>query len=114
MNRGYSVFEVLVAFAIMAMVLAALLPGQAKLLAHAKSSEEKALAHDYALSRLARLGVSEPVSTGEQSFEFAEWIVVERTTPIDESGDLVEVTVMIADGAGVTLAKATSIRTVAP
>lgn len=63
-SRGYSVFEVLIAFAIMSLVLSALIPGQARLLARASSGDQELLALDYAQSRLAQLGVSEPLEPG--------------------------------------------------
>ena len=70
MNRrsGYSIIEVLIAFAVMSMPLAVLLPGQTRLLGRAGTAAERALAHDYALSRRDMVGVlgaeTPPPSTG--------------------------------------------------
>lgn len=66
MNRraGYSILEVLIAFAVMSMTLAVLLPGQTQLLGRAATASERALAHDYALSRLEVahvLGSADPI-----------------------------------------------------
>ena len=54
-RAGYSLLEVLVAFAILTMVLTVLLPGKTALLMRLPEKEEHFLAYDYALSRLARL-----------------------------------------------------------
>ena len=51
-RSGYSILEVLIAFAVMSMTLAVLLPGQTQLLGRAGTASERALAHDLALSRL--------------------------------------------------------------
>ncbi len=69
LRAGYSVFEVLVAFGIMALVLSALLPGQAQLLARASGGDEAILAHDFALSRIAHLSAVRPIEPGETTFE---------------------------------------------
>ncbi|GFE51964.1 hypothetical protein So717_37170 [Roseobacter cerasinus] len=53
-RKGFSLLEVLVAFAIMALVFAALLPGQSDLLARAHRSNDHLLANDI-LASLAAL-----------------------------------------------------------
>lgn len=56
-RSGYSVIEVLIAFAVMSMTLAVLLPGQLQLLARAGTAADRALAHDLTLSRLESMRV---------------------------------------------------------
>ena len=56
-DAGYSLFEVLIAFAVMAFVLAALLPGQVRFIAQANDASDSLLAQDFAYSRLARIGL---------------------------------------------------------
>ena len=79
-QAGFSVFEVLVAFTIMALVLSALLPGLARLLARATSGEDAVLAHDLALSRLATLAVEEPLVAGQSTTEHGTWQSIEIIT----------------------------------
>lgn len=85
-KSGYSVFEVLLAFTIMSLVLSALLPGQARLLARANDSEASLIAHDYALSRLAHLGTSEPLVAGSSVFQDGELQILQSVT---EQADVV-------------------------
>ena len=51
-RAGFSLLEVLIAFAVMAAVLGALAPGQAAMAARVGEAAERLLAADYALSRL--------------------------------------------------------------
>lgn len=74
-SAGYSLFEVLLAFSILAMVLATLLPGQAALLRRATDGPSQVLAHDYALSKLASLGVDAPLLAGETQTIYRGWKV---------------------------------------
>ncbi|MCU0910465.1 MAG: prepilin-type N-terminal cleavage/methylation domain-containing protein [Rhodobacteraceae bacterium] len=78
-NRaGYSLLEVLIAFAVMAMVLAVLIPGQARLLALAGAGGDRVLALDYAASRLDALGLAEPLMIGTRETVYRTWRVTER------------------------------------
>jgi general secretion pathway protein I len=79
-RAGYSLLEVLVAFTIMAMVLAALIPGQANLLRRTTENEARLLATDYAASRIDRLGVSEPFDPGRREHSYRNWRAVEDVT----------------------------------
>ena len=51
-RAGFSLLEVLIAFAVMAAVLGALVPGQAAMAARTGEAAGRLLAADYALSRL--------------------------------------------------------------
>lgn len=110
MNRaaGYSVFDVLVAFAIMSLVLAALLPGQAKLLSRASETDNVLLAQDFALSRLAELRALEPVP-GQAAQMFGEWTLTERITRKMSNTtlgvDVFDVTIVVSDASGAELAR---------
>ncbi len=84
-SAGYSLVEVLVAFAIMATVLAVLLPGSAKLYARLPDQNERLLAYDYALSRLSRLGVETPLRIGEESGTYRDIWQWTETIETDES-----------------------------
>lgn len=64
MRAGYSLLEVLVAFALMTMILTALIPGQARLSDHQTKAVQQYLAIDYALSRMATLGLN-GIANGE-------------------------------------------------
>ena len=75
MNRkaGYSLFEVLVAFAIMSFVLSALLPGQTRLLQRVETTDAQTLATDYAIS-LANLAAVTPIEQWhDETFEYRNW-----------------------------------------
>ena len=54
-RAGFSLLEVLIAFAVMAAVLGALVPGQAAMAARTGEAAERLLAADYALSRAGAL-----------------------------------------------------------
>jgi Tfp pilus assembly protein PilV len=86
-TAGYSLMEVMIAFAIMAIVLAALVPGQASLLRRAQVSDTALLAADYAASQLDLIGVSEPVFSGRRETRYRDWRIVETsaTQPLAES-----------------------------
>ncbi len=113
-DAGFSLFEVLVAFAIMTMVLAALLPGQAKFLARASGGDDRLLAQDYALSRIARLGVSEDIAEGATSHALGDWQVIEQASLRTGNDDrlVFDVTVIVRDGVDHELARAVTIRSV--
>ncbi len=110
---GYSLFEVLIAFAIMSVVLAALLPGQAALLARAKNQEQTLLAHEYALSRLAALGIAEDVAMGQVAYDYRDWAVNVFATPGIGSIAFSEtqiISVTISDNSGRALASVETAR----
>ena len=97
-KAGYSLFEVLIAFAIMTMVLSVMLPGQAQLVKRAKEQDQLLLAHDYALSRLAHIGISEPIDLGRWEETYRDWevqISVEQGDPFQ----VLEVSVFNKNGA---------------
>ena len=111
-RAGYSVFEVLIAFAIMALVLSALLPAQARLLARASREDETMLAYDFALSRLAVLSVVRPIELGQRTFVQGPWqaqqsIVATRTT---DTHTIYEMTVVVLSGNSDELARAAALR----
>ena len=54
-RAGFSLLEVLIAFAVMAAVLGALVPGQAAMAARTGEATGRLLAADYALSRAGAL-----------------------------------------------------------
>jgi len=74
-QKGYSLFEVLIAFFIMSSVLAALLPTNVSLFSSMNRTQERLLAQDYAQSRLATLGISRPLRSGSEQGSYSEiWI----------------------------------------
>lgn len=111
-RSGYSVFEVLVAFAIMALVLSALLPGQARLLMRATSSDDAVLGHDLALSRLATRSVVGPWVAGETTTAHGAWQSVEQITSGETIGSVTryDLTVTILNADGREIARATTLR----
>lgn len=115
-RAGYSVFEVLIAFTIMSLVLSALLPGQAKLLSQALESESALLAHDVALSRLARLGTSEELTSGQMILEDGPWRIVQRVLQSANSSvdlDVFDIVIAVEDANQRELARITAERSVA-
>lgn len=74
-RKGYSLFEVLVAFVIMSLVLAALIPGQSSLLSRATAQEDQILAMDFAHSVLAEFGVSRDIVPGAGTERYRDWVV---------------------------------------
>lgn len=112
-QAGYSLFEVLIAFAVMTMVLSAILPHQAKFLERSNSSSKRAEAADIAYSRLSELGVARAVSPGEISDTVGDWTLYQRIEPYTvtaSDADLAEVTVEVRDAAGNVLFQAVEIR----
>lgn len=95
-RAGFSLLEVLVAFAIMALVLSALIPGQVGLLQRATQSGERVLAQDYALSRLAGLGLSEPFPSGTQEARYGNWRVIEAVEV--KAPGIIQVSVTVYSG----------------
>lgn len=116
-QSGYSVLEVLIAFAIMSLLLATLLPGQAKILSRATEGEENLLAHDVALSRLARLGHSEEILAGQTDFEDGPFRVQQDVRASSASSgrlQLFDVTVVVWNANGKELARVTTQRALEP
>ncbi|NSX56918.1 type IV pilus modification PilV family protein [Parasulfitobacter algicola] len=115
MNRkaGYSLLEVLIAFAVMSLVLAALLPGQAKLLSRTTEADRRLLAQDYALSRLDQIGITTPLEIGQMTQNYRNWTVEEVITEHptrDNAIQLLQVRVIISAQGGNVLATVDSIR----
>ena len=77
-RAGYSLFEVLIAFAIMTMVLTALIPGQARLLSRVAKQDDRFLAQDYAYSRMAEIGITSPLEEGTLTDKYRDWLIAEE------------------------------------
>jgi len=110
-RAGFSLFEVLVAFAILSLVLTALIPGQARLLSRAADAEQKALAFDYALSKAAELNVIEPLTVGTTRHSYRGWDVVQETLPLEatEQGQIVETQIRVSLSGGRELTRLTRV-----
>lgn len=90
-RKGYSLLEVLIAFVILTLVLAALLPGQARLLDRASIQEQQLLAHDYALSLVATIGTSTPPDIGTTDSTYRNWNITTTIAPSEILGDAARV-----------------------
>lgn len=114
MNRkaGYTLFEVLVAFAIMALVLAVLLPRQTLLLQRTVGLQDRAMAQELALSELARLGGELPVRAGSETDAYGPWQIRRTVVERERIGEqqAYDVTVEILDGSDRPLANMTVIK----
>ena len=112
MNRrsGYTLLEVLIAFAIMASVLAVILPGQSQLLRQSSGAEATFLATDYAQSRMDRLAVSDVLTPGVQTEVYRDWRVAIETRPLIDFDAYFSVTISIEDARGRQIATAQSIK----
>lgn len=114
-RAGYSLFEVLIAFVIMTMVLAALIPGQARLLGSAGVQEERLLAHDYALSRITQMGVTEALVPGVFQDSYRNWQINTKVATGQATVSSLEtmiITVTISDAKGRTLASVESLQAI--
>lgn len=100
-RAGYSILEVLIAFAIMSMTLAVLLPGQTQLLGRAGSAAERALAHDLALSRIETIAF---LGFGPATDTFDGWRVEQAVSAVDGQR---QVTVSVFATGGQQLAQVT-------
>lgn len=113
-NRaGYSLFEVLVAFAVMTMVLSVVLPRQAEFLERSTTSSQRAIAADIAYSRLSELSVTRDLSPGESADIVGDWTLSQRVEPhfmMDSEIDLVEIAIEILDRTGNVLFQTSEIR----
>ena len=77
-NDGYTTLEVLVAFSVMLIVLATMLPGQSQLFVDRNKARLELLATDLAHSHLATFGVTEPPRAGTQTMVFENWTIVKQ------------------------------------
>ncbi|WP_208353092.1 type IV pilus modification PilV family protein [Pseudaestuariivita rosea] len=112
-KAGYSLLEVLIAFAVMSLVLAALLPGQAKLLSRTVEADQRLLAQDYALSRLDQIGITTSLEIGQLTQTYRSWTVEEVITELpvqDDAIPLLQIRVTISTNDGTVLATVDSIR----
>ena len=91
-RSGFSLLEALVAFAILTLVLGVLLPTNDILLERSRDGAQQFLAHDFALSQLAKLGVSDPLPSQEQRQTYGTWLTVVR---VDRSDIQISITVEI-------------------
>lgn len=108
-RAGYSLFEVLLAFAIMAMILSVLLPRQTDMLRRIQAVDAQALAHDYAMSRLALATVVGPLNAGTTTDTYRAWTVTETIQNAPLGGTNLSawtVRVVIEDATGTPLAEA--------
>ncbi len=102
-RAGYSLLEVLIAFAVMSLVLSAVVPNQALLLSLASDQEQKVLALDFAVSISERLGIDAPIKLGVSETTYGDWrvqTIVESYGASDYLPDLAQahITISGADG----------------
>ncbi|WP_457645936.1 prepilin-type N-terminal cleavage/methylation domain-containing protein [Profundibacter sp.] len=112
-RAGYSLFEVLIAFAILTLVLTALIPGQARLLARVQKQDDSFLAQDYAFSRMAQIGVVTPLAEGTTNETYRDWRIVETMaeTRLDEPDiPLYKISIDVLSQSGNTLAHVETLR----
>ncbi|WP_322892202.1 MULTISPECIES: type IV pilus modification PilV family protein [unclassified Yoonia] len=114
-RAGYSLLEVLIAFVILTVILAALIPGQSQLLIRATMQEQQSLAHDYALSRIALLGTAEPLALGIVEDRYRDWSViidVQASDMISTVTEIFQITVTIRDMQNRQMAKVKTLRAI--
>jgi len=81
-NRsGNSLFEVLIAFAIMSMVLVALIPNQSSLLARSTDQNNTSLAYEYLLSKQAEILTNPASNTSSQTHIYWDWHINYEVSP---------------------------------
>ncbi|WP_092778469.1 hypothetical protein [Jannaschia pohangensis] len=104
--------ETMIAFAVMAAVLAVLLPGTTTLLQRTADDADRTLALDYAASRMARLGISEPIIVGASQENYRDWTVAINVIPNAVLPDIaaVDIVVTVSNASGASLARLTTIR----
>ncbi|MHA6268371.1 prepilin-type N-terminal cleavage/methylation domain-containing protein [Aliiroseovarius sp. CAU 1755] len=106
-RAGYSLLEVLIAFAVMAVVLAVVLPGQSTQLRLAGKAQDRFLATSYAQSRLDQLGVTEELLVGHIRETYRDWEIEVNVSAVQgQSGspEYYQVEIQIMDRAGRLLA----------
>ena len=112
-RAGFSLLEVLIAFAVMAAVLGALVPGQAAMAARTGEAAERLLAADTALSRLDALGVAEPVPAATETV-YRDWRIAiasePATLPAAPDWPLLRITVTVRTAGGAVLAEVSTLR----
>ena len=115
-RAGYSLFEVLIAFAILTIVLSALIPGQARLMSRISQQDDIFLAQDYAYSRLARIGIVTPLEQGQFQDRYRDWVITEKIseTQLDDipAIRLFRISVQIFSRNGKLLVSSESLRVV--
>lgn len=112
-NAGYSLLEVLIAFAIMSLVLSAVIPGQAKVLSRASDKDDAVLAYDYALSKIAAVGYDVPLEVGAVQSEYRDWLVEMTQEPIEGPElaiELLRIEVVVKNRSGRQIAIADALR----
>lgn len=101
-RAGYSLFEVLIAFAIMSLVLAVLIPSQSLLLRRTTTSAERTLAQDFAVSRMEAAGIETELQPGVRESDYRTWKLRENVVQADNIAGklvyLVTIEVLGADG----------------
>ena len=98
---AFSLIEVLVAFALLATALVVVVPELAKPAAQIDQRTEKAYAADYARSRLARYGTTEPIAAGRYSGNDFGWRWQDTLSATRVAGsDVVRIEITIFDGNG--------------
>ena len=115
-RAGYSLFEVLVAFAVMSLVLATLLPGQSAVMTRAATGSERVIAQDYALSLLALADLRDLPQPGRDTQSYRNWQVVRDVTRVPgiDATDWIDISIEITDQSGRVLASAQARRADTP
>lgn len=115
-RAGYSLLEVLIAFAIMSMTLAVVLPGQAQLFSRTAEADTRFLAADFAMSVLEQLGTSEPITVGRTVHTYKNWevaIVVDEGSIADATAlPVYNIEVTVSEIGGRFLAELNTVRPV--
>ena len=109
-RRGYSLIEVLIAFAIMTVVLAALLPGQTRLLSRTGAEEQRLLALDWATSEIEALGLTSPIVSGRRTVTWNDWTMSLTITPEPAVTGVFTVNAEVTVGSDTRLAEITMLR----
>lgn len=107
-RRGYSLFEVLVAFAIMTMALAIILPAQSRLLQRSGTDRDKLMALDWAQSHLDLAGLTEPLRVLPKTVTLEGWTLTLSAVPYTEN--LYTVTAEVTTVGGRSLATVEAIK----
>ena len=112
-NAGYSLVEVLVAFAIMASVLTILIPGQTALIRQSNDVGSKLTAQEIALSHLARIGTEVPLDIGAYETQIGSFRLKHHVNQMQFSEtdlDQLEIIVTVESSAGRELTRLREIR----